>query len=69
MFLQIVYNSNPAVAPFRKDVVPKKSEYDVQFQNWKLAEDQEKEVQAAGKATKKKSKVSCFYTNDFWAWG
>ncbi|XP_060067868.1 nuclear protein MDM1-like [Ylistrum balloti] len=54
---QIVYNSNPAVAPFRKDVVPKKSEYDVQFQNWKLSEVEDKPVQAAGKPSKKRSKV------------
>ncbi|XP_033745457.1 nuclear protein MDM1-like isoform X2 [Pecten maximus] len=51
---QVVYNSNPAVAPFRKDVVPKKSEYDMQFQNWKLSEDAP--VQAAGKSSKKRSK-------------
>ncbi|OWF51431.1 nuclear protein MDM1-like isoform X2 [Mizuhopecten yessoensis] len=54
---QIVYNSNPAVAPFRKDVIPKKSEYDVQFQNWKLNECEDKPVQAAGKSSKKRSKV------------
>jgi len=30
-----VYNSNPQVAPFKKDVVPKKSEYNAQFKGWK----------------------------------
>ncbi|XP_069140826.1 nuclear protein MDM1-like [Argopecten irradians] len=54
---QVVYNSNPAVAPFNKDVVPKKSEYDVQFQNWKMSEVPDTPIQAAGKSSKKRSKV------------
>ncbi|KAL5014176.1 hypothetical protein ScPMuIL_008446 [Solemya velum] len=44
---QMVYNSIPSVAPLKKDVFPKKSEYGAQFKSWD--EDQEMKMEEGPK--------------------
>jgi hypothetical protein len=32
---QVIYNSNPAMSPLKKDVIAKSSEYNAQYKGWK----------------------------------
>ena len=34
--MQIVYKSNAELGPYKNDAIPKMSEYNLQFQKWKL---------------------------------